>query len=245
MFLVACGTRAHHYADPGCRSITTRGKDATPLVASTTESRYLGDLDVEPATTRTLTVLTLTDRRPTALIGCVRWELLDSTWATIDKATNRISIAAGAPHDATVRVRAHVAGTQPATEVLLRVTDRSKNPLVGSWRVLPESTCGGTGLLNDEERMGDLRFQGDGTFSVAWMPFEFYRDYWGTYEIGDSAPSIVLKIGGGNYVPAQLKLAGTFEAARDGRLILRSLWLGSRSDSLKASRPCDYVLERH
>jgi hypothetical protein len=78
-----------------------------------------------------------------------------------------------------------------------------------------------------EEPIGELQFRADGTLSVTWMPFEVYRDYWGSYQYDSKGGTLDLAIEGGNYVPEDVDGSGSFAIDEDGRLVLKDMWLGT------------------
>ncbi len=73
----------------------------------------------------------------------------------------------------------------------------------------------------------ELLFHADGRFSVTWIPFEVYRDYWGTYTQDPRAGRLSLVVEGGNYVPPDMDGDGTFAVVAPRRLVLKDMWLGS------------------
>ena len=61
-----------------------------------------------------------------------------------------------------------------------------------------------------ERSIGELEFRADGTFSVTWVPFETYRDYWGRYTLDLRTGRLNLQVETGNYVPPDVDGDGTF-----------------------------------
>ena len=90
----------------------------------------------------------------------------------------------------------------------IAVYDRSRLPIVGYWHQRPEE-CQGS------EPMRELVFNGDGTFSATWMPFEVYKDFWGTFTYDAETRELVLTPAGGNHVPPDAKLRATIELTSD------------------------------
>lgn len=81
------------------------------------------------------------------------------------------------------------------------------------------------------ERIGELEFGIGNRFSVTFMPFETYRDYWGTYTFDAATGRLRLQVEGGNFVPSGLDLEGQAELS-SGRLVLRDMFLGSRQGAV-------------
>jgi hypothetical protein len=84
------------------------------------------------------------------------------------------------------------------------------------------------------EPVRELEFQPENRFSVTFMPFETYRDYWGTYSFDPATGKLRLTVDGGNFVPPNLDLEGEAEL-KAGRLRLKDMFLGSR-DGPRQSR---------
>jgi hypothetical protein len=59
------------------------------------------------------------------------------------------------------------------------------------------------------------------------MPFELYRDYWGTYRYDSEEGTLDLAIEGGNYVPEDVDGSGYFVVDEEGQLVLKDMWLGT------------------
>ena len=86
------------------------------------------------------------------------------------------------------------------------------------------------------------RDRSDGTFSVTWMPFEVYRDYWATYRYDSEQGTLDLAIEGGNHVPEDVDGSGSFVIDEDGCLLLKGMWLGTwRSSTGDAS--CGHIFD--
>ncbi len=119
--------------------------------------------------------------------------------------------------------------------------------LVGRWREEAQIACG-TGAdvpVAPSSRIGEIAFRADGSFSVTWMPFESYKDYWGTFEADNLAGRLSLFVQYGNYVPSELDTEGSYEVAPGGRLVLRDSWLGVPRASVGAVRQCGHVFSRY
>jgi hypothetical protein len=64
---------------------------------------------------------------------------------------------------------------------------------------------------------------------VTWVPFESYKDYWGTYTFDLAQGTLELTITGGNTIPEDVDGEGRFARDATGALILTDLWLGTPS----------------
>jgi hypothetical protein len=118
----------------------------------------------------------------------------------------------------------------------VQVVDPRLGAVVGTWQqagveCAPE-------VRGAMEPVRDLVLRRDGRFTVTFVPFETYHDYWGRYTYDPATGALRLRVEGGNKVPAGLDLDGTARIA-NGRLTLARMWLGQPS----ASRPrvCAYA----
>lgn len=158
--------------------------------------------------------------------GCrPAWSLPEGGPASVDARTGVLRIAPDAPDGTAFPLLARVGDREVRTVV--RVVDPARSPLVGTWTQTGETACGGAESA-PAEPIRELQFRRDGTFGVTWMPFESYRDYWGTYTYDAASGRLRLVVQGGNFVPADLDPEGTAEL-EGGVLRLRDMWLGSRA----------------
>jgi len=98
-------------------------------------------------------------------------------------------------------------------------TTQIGDPLVGYWRQGQEE-CAGSAPIHE------LVFEADGRFSVTWLPFETYKDYWGRWRRDRTTDGLELTVEGGNYIPADLETSGVIHL--DGNaLTLGQMSLGS------------------
>ncbi len=89
----------------------------------------------------------------------------------------------------------------------------------------------------------ELHFDADGSFSVTWIPFEVYKDYWGTYAYDLATGSISLSVAGGNYVPTDVRASTGSFSFEEKRLVLRNLWLGTPPGAIEPLTRCGHVFE--
>lgn len=158
-----------------------------------------------------------------------------SGWAVTGPATlspdrKSLTIAPDAPPGAIVHVRFHHAGKPVSTQ--FRVVARDEIVLTGRYSQKSLEGCHGA------EPVRELEFRPENRFSVTFMPFETYKDYWGSYSFDPATKQIKLKVEGGNSVPANLDLEGEAELA-EGRLRLKDIFLGSRDGAPQSG--CTYL----
>lgn len=125
----------------------------------------------------------------------VRWSAEGGATITDD---GELTITRDAAPGSIVVVRAHVDTLVAAQQIL--VVSPAPNPLAGQW------TQDGPALCADGERpsgdiVRELQFRRGGTFSVTRVPFESYRDYWGTYTYEVSTGRLELVVENGNSLP--------------------------------------------
>ncbi|MAP96083.1 MAG: hypothetical protein CMK07_14145 [Ponticaulis sp.] len=109
----------------------------------------------------------------------------------------------------------------------INVYDGAANPLVGYWAQENDGSC------SEDSIIRELIFQGDGTFSVTWTPFESYKDYWGEYEYETETGLLILTPDGGNNVPEDVS-SGTIRL-EDGQFTLLD---GTSFGSTRAGESC-------
>jgi hypothetical protein len=157
----------------------------------------------------------------------VTWSVQPTEGATIDPQTGLLTIDPSVASGAVFTVSADVENGRRVVSGEVHVYTPEANPLVGLWREEVQFACGSGEEIVPEERIGELEFEADGTFSVTWHPFEIYHDYWGTYSYDLEAGTLDLVASGGNYIPTDLVGTGSFVIDEEGRLILSEIWLGS------------------
>jgi len=141
-----------------------------------------------------------------------------------------VTIAADAPVGAIVTIGFRHAG-QPA-QAQFKVVAKDEIVLTGRWSQRSLEGCSAA------EPVRELEFRPENGFSVTFLPFETYQDYWGSYAWDPDTGRIRLTVVGGNFVPGNLDLEGEAELA-GGRLRLKDLFLGSRDGAPRSG--CTYV----
>lgn len=197
--------------------------DAALLVAP-------GEYELRPGAVDTVRLLASTHPGAFAPLpdGCrAAWSLPDGGPAAVDAASGVLRVTADARDGAAFPLLARVAGREVRTVV--RVVDPERSPLVGTWAQAGRTPCGaGAAESAPAEPIRELRFHRDGRFSVTWLPFESYTDYWGTYGYDAASGRLRLEVERGNFVPAELDLEGRAEV-EGGVLRLREMSLGDRT----------------
>jgi Tfp pilus assembly protein PilF len=155
------------------------------------------------------------------------WLVEPNAGATINAATGELTIDGDTPSGSIFTVRANIENGRHIVTVEVHVYTPAAKPLVGSWSEDVQLACDTVTEISPIVPIGELVFRADGTFSVTWMPFEIYKDYWGIYTYDPAQTTLVLSIEGGNYIPNDLDLSGTVEIDASSRLVLSEMWLGS------------------
>lgn len=124
------------------------------------------------------------------------------------------------------------------------------------WRQTSEIPCDGSADRPVGGGIDELLFYVSGQYSVTWMPFESYKDYWGPYTINVKRRTVNFRVLGGNYVPKGIHGHGTFKIVRLGasvpkgsghsqpvQLRLNGIYLGARAGFThrKGPKPCGMV----
>lgn len=154
--------------------------------------------------------------------------------ATLGADGASIRVADDAPSGALITITGRVA--DQTLEAQVRVVTPADAPLSGTWRQTSSSCAGG-------EPVRELVFKAGGRFSLTWMPFESYRDYWGIYSFDPATGAFSAQIESGNRRPAHLDLVGSASFEGD-ILILDDLWLGDPARMSAEAERCTYRFVR-
>jgi hypothetical protein len=198
-------------------------------------------IEMAPGQTRVVQVamarMPSAPRAPLPRACTVRWSVPPGSHASID-AGGRLRLTRYARVGDKLTVTADVAGQQIWQEV--QVIDPHPNPIAGTWAQSGPAQCGGA-TDAATERVRELAIRRDGRFSATFVPFETYKDYWGTYTYDRASGALVMRTAGGNRVPPGLDLSGTARVV-NGRLTLRGMWLGQPTRG--TPRACTYVFAK-
>jgi hypothetical protein len=159
--------------------------------------------------------------------ACATWSVEPSDGASINSRTGVFTLDDGVASGDVFTVTADVEDGRRLVSIQVHVFTPGANPLVRNWREEAQLACDTLEEVAPEEPIGELRFRADGTFSVTWMPFELYRDYWGTYRYDTDEGTLDLAIEGGNYVTEDVDGSGSFVIDEEGQLVLKDMWLGT------------------
>ena len=128
-----------------------------------------------------------------------------------------------------VTLSVRVRGVAKPVETSFKVAARDEVSLVGFYTQTSSQGClSATG--REAPKVGELAFDDAGRFSVTWQPFESYEDYWGGYQFDPGSGRIVLKVEGGNQVPASGRWEGRLELTAAGGLVFEQLAFGAPND---------------
>lgn len=150
--------------------------------------------------------------------------------ATLSPDRSSIAIASDAPVGSIVTVAFRHEGK--TVEARFKVVARDEVVLTGRYGQRGLEGC------SAQEPVRELEFRPENRFSVTFMPFETYQDYWGSYSFDPATKSLRLTVEGGNFVPRGLDLEGEAELT-EGRLRLKGIFLGSRDGRPQSG--CSYL----
>ena len=160
------------------------------------------------------------------------WSVSPSRGAHIDAATGVLTVEPTVASGSVFTVSANVENGRRIVSINVHVFTVEANPFAkGMWEKEAQFECDSGKEANPPQLIRELRFGADGSFSVTWVPFEVYRDYWGSYTYDLEQGTFELTVAGGNYVPRDVDGSGRFSIDDRGRLNLNEMWLGSPRDS--------------
>ena len=109
----------------------------------------------------------------------------------------------------------------------------ANNTIIGSWEE-----------LDAKNAINELILKDNGKFSFTQMPFETYKDYWGSYTINKKVHTINFQIKNGNNVPKDTKLKNVhYYFDKEGHLILNNFYYGTISKQSK--RKDRYIFRKY
>jgi hypothetical protein len=163
-----------------------------------------------------------------------RWSVSEGSHARVDN-RGRLHVTRHARPGEQLVVSVDVGGRKVRQEV--HVIDPRPNPIAGTWAQSGPAQCAGAPDAAAEP-VRELIIHRDGRFSSTFMPFETYKDYWGTYTYDRATGALAMSPTGGNRDPFGLDLAGTARVS-GGRLTLHGMWFGQPGAG--TPRTCTYV----
>jgi hypothetical protein len=206
-------------AEPGIVSVEALG-DAIDLQPGDTTKLALGVFDYE--------ICGIGFRCFVPIVANATWSVTPTDGARIDPDTGILSIDSTTSSGSVFTVRAEIEGGRHVVETRVKIFTPETNPLIGYWREVAQLTCDTGAEVAPTKAIAELIFDPDGSFAVTWVPFESYKDYWGTYTFDLRQGTLELTITGGNTILPDVDGEGRFMVVATG-LVLSVLWLGSPS----------------
>lgn len=172
-------------------------------------------------------------------LTCLRgWTVNPAGSAEISIDPPTLTIAANAPAGEILTLGADAPGGFAYLTTML--VGRDELVLTGRWRQTDVECAEGP---PPPEPIRELIVNAMGEYSVTWMPFETYKDYWGKARFDAAGRRLTLTVDGGNRPPVGAQLEGEASIDAEGRLILDGFHLGPENHIGPAHR-CRYVFTR-
>jgi len=169
--------------------------------------------------------------------GCLAdWRTSDPA-VTLSPDRRSLIIGAGATPGQTVTVSAAIGSRRVGTSV--RIVGRDEVVLTGFWS---QKSVECTGDRQPIEPVRELHFDDKGGYSVTFIPFETYKDYWGDFTLNAATGDLAMTYEGGNRGGADLDLSGKARLEPGGDLVLEDVYLGDRQGPSDGA--CRYVFGR-
>lgn len=174
----------------------------------------------------------------------VSWSIEPATGAHIDPRTGDFYVDETTPPGTVFTVKADVENGRRILTVNVYIYTPKTHPLVRIWEQKAEIACGTGKTQTPKHPIRELAFYADGTYSVTWIPIETMIDYWGTYTYDRRKGRIQFTVseGSGYVLPAGIDGEGSIEL-KEGDLILKGIWLGSREGEDKGN-VCGLIFSR-
>jgi hypothetical protein len=207
-------------SEPGIVSVEALG-DAIDMQPGDTTKLVLGVFDYEVCGTGF--------RCFVPVAADATWSVTPADGARIDPDTGILSIDASTSSGSVFTVQAEIEGGRHVVATRVKIFTPETNPLIGYWSEVAQLACDSGVEVAPAKAIAELIFDPDGSFAVTWVPFESYKDYWGTYTFDLAQGTLELTITGGNTIPEDVDGEGRFARDATGALILTDLWLGTPS----------------
>ena len=145
-----------------------------------------------------------------------KWSVVPEYGIQLNTHTGELNINETAKPGAEYTITAVVAvgNDQKIITNTLHVFTDASNPFVGQWTDM-------------NKQIRELIFGADGAFAVTAIPFEIYKDYWGKYSFNLKQRTILFEVTGGNNIPKDLDLEGTFRFSANHTLVLEDIYFGT------------------
>lgn len=215
-----------------CLSSATYCKQ--PLDAQTLNRLSLGwdDLQLHPGDTHQFSLMILSTFAPSQDVpACVAWKVEPAGKGATITSAGLLTIDPKSPPHSRFVVTADIEQGRAQRQIGVLVYTSEDQPLVGFWREKSRSGCLAPNQNHSPQPVQELEFRANGWFSVTWVPFETYRDYWGSYAAENSSGKLSLKTEGGNYVPKNFRGTGKFQITDKNTLELTGVYLGGKQAS--------------
>jgi hypothetical protein len=167
------------------------------------------------------------------ILADVRWSVDPNAGASIDPHSGVLEIDQLTKNGTVYTVTADVENGRKLLKGTITVFRPEENPLVDVWHEKSPLACEGQEISEGTDILRELVFHADGTFQATFTPFEIYHDYWGNYIYDPLKGTISFQITGGNFIPENLDLEGTYRISDEGSLNLNDIWLGRRESKSK------------
>ncbi len=162
--------------------------------------------------------------------SCVKgWSLSDPALARLKG--DQLTIAPDAPVGTSLTVSATAAGQ--SVSLVLKIEAQGAASLVGYWSEIGSADC-----PTGDPALAELRFKGDGSFTVTWTPFETYVDYHGTYSFDPASGALTLVGEPVNFMPDDTDLSGQARITPEGVLELTGIFFGAPRGGQPGPRDC-------
>ena len=239
LFLLSCATES---ADD-CKQ---------PLDAQTLNQLSLGwdDVQLHPGDSHQFSLAILSTFAPAQEVpACVTWKVEPEGKGATISSTGLLSIDAKTPPRSRFVVAADIEQGRAQRQIGVIVYTAEDQPLVGFWREKSRTDCDPQMGTVIAQGIQELVFTAKGSFSVTWVPFEVYKDYWGNYTADRSTQKLSLQIENGNYVPKTFRGSGKFKLTDRNTLELSGIYFGARRTSdrdttAEADSRCRYTFSR-
>jgi hypothetical protein len=223
-----------------------------PLDAETLNRLSLGwdDVQLHPGDSRQFSLVILSTFSPSQEVpACATWKVEPKGKGATISSAGLLTVDAKTPSRTRFVVTADIEQGRTQRTIGVLIYTSEDQPLVGFWREKSRSECGTEKETISSLPIQELEFRAKGWFSVTWMPFETYRDYWGSYTADNSTGALSLKIEGGNYVPRNFRGVGKFKLTGKNTLELTGVYLGNKNNSgqdstTQVSEKCRYLFNR-
>src|SRR5215469_15408839 len=203
-----------------------------PLDPQTLNRLSLGwdNLELHPGDSHQLSLAILATYAPAQQVpACAAWKVEPEGKGATISSTGLLTLAPDTPPRSKFIVTADIEQGRAQRQLAILVYTNDDQPLVGYWQEKSRFGCSAQKETSSLQPIRELEFKAKGWFSVTWVPFEVYRDYWGSYNADNSSRVLSLKIEEGNCVPKDFQGAGKFKLVDKNTLELTGVYLGEKN----------------